>query len=73
MHCILHIDDANCTFSFCRQPFLVERDGVKTYTPLYTDITGNFWINDYNSQEAVDNDDGSCYYNTYVTNNTAGT
>ena len=24
-----------------RQPFLVERDGVKTYTPLYTEIAGD--------------------------------
>ena len=23
--------------------------------------TGNFWINDYNPQEAVDNDDGEQY------------
>eukprot|EP00656_Telonema_subtile_P055484 TRINITY_DN8602_c0_g1_i3.p1 TRINITY_DN8602_c0_g1~~TRINITY_DN8602_c0_g1_i3.p1 ORF type:complete len:296 (-),score=85.39 TRINITY_DN8602_c0_g1_i3:241-1128(-) len=51
--------------SWDRQPFLVERDGVKTYTPLYNEFTRNFFINDYNPQEAVDNDDGSCYYTTH--------
>lgn len=54
--------------SWDRQPFYVKRepdfpDG--TYIPLYTEIMGNFWINDYNSQEAVDNDDDSCYYETH--------
>ena len=46
--------------SWDRQPFYVERDGNKTYTPLYNEITRNFWVNDYNPQEAVDNDDGVC-------------
>merc|ERR1711977_709204 len=32
---------------------------------LFNEITRNFWINDYNPQEAVDNDDGSCYYETH--------
>eukprot|EP00750_Incisomonas_marina_P033516 INCI9889.3.p1 GENE.INCI9889.3~~INCI9889.3.p1 ORF type:complete len:911 (+),score=132.78 INCI9889.3:121-2853(+) len=53
--------------SWNRQPFFVKRDEYPngTYIPLYTEIKGNFWMNDYNSQEAVDNDDGSCYYSTH--------
>eukprot|EP00040_Diaphanoeca_grandis_P029129 m.169705 g.169705 ORF g.169705 m.169705 type:complete len:918 (-) comp31584_c0_seq1:57-2810(-) len=51
--------------SWDRQPFYVQRDGVSTYVPLYNEITGNFWMNDYNPQEAVDNDDGSAYYETH--------
>jgi hypothetical protein len=51
--------------SWDRQPFLVERAGTPTYVPLYREIVGNFWINDYNPQEAVDNDDGSAYYLTH--------
>jgi len=51
--------------SWDRQPFFVERNGKGTYVPLYNEITRNFWINDYNPQEAVDNDDGSNYYNTH--------
>ena len=48
-----------------RQPFFVERDGKGTYIPLYTEIRGNFFINDINAQEAVDNDDNSAYYETH--------
>jgi len=48
--------------SWDRQPFFVAREDFPngTYIPLYNEITGNFFINDYNSQEAVDNDDDSC-------------
>jgi len=53
--------------SWDRQPFFVAREGFPdgTYVPLSTEIVGNFWMNDYNSQEAVDNDDDSCYYDTH--------
>ena len=53
--------------SITRQPFFVSRKGFEsgTYVPLYTEISRNFWMNDYNSQEAVDNDDDSCYYKTH--------
>ena len=36
-----------------------------TYVPLYNEIRGNFWMNDYNPQEATDNDDNSAYYETH--------
>lgn len=51
--------------SWDRQPFLVQRDGKQTYIPLSNEITRNFMINDYNPQEAIDNDDGSAYYETH--------
>jgi hypothetical protein len=51
--------------SWDRQPFYVTRDGEDTYVPLYRTITKNLWINNYNPQEAVDNDDGSCWYETH--------
>mmetsp|Transcript_34796 Transcript_34796/g.91091 ORF Transcript_34796/g.91091 Transcript_34796/m.91091 type:complete len:314 (+) Transcript_34796:205-1146(+) len=51
--------------SWDRQPFLVERDGKQVFEPLYREITKNLWINNYNPQEAVDNDDGSCWYETH--------
>jgi hypothetical protein len=47
--------------SWDRQPFLVERDGQQTFVPVVREITRNLWINNYNPQEAVDNDDGSCW------------
>ena len=31
---------------------------VPTFVPLETEISGNFWMNNYNPQEATDNDDG---------------
>ena len=42
------------------------RDG-KTASVLkaYDNIQNNFMIANYNSQEAIDNDDGSCYYETH--------
>jgi len=42
---------------------------VKTGQPSvikeWDDISENFIIANYNSQEAIDNDDGSCYYHTH--------
>ena len=51
--------------SWDRQPFVVERDGRPTYVPLVNEIRGNLMLNDYNSQEAIDNDDGSSHYETH--------
>lgn len=53
--------------SWDRQPFLYknEETGEKTYVPRMNEIKYNFWMNNYNPQEATDNDDGSCYYNTH--------
>lgn len=53
--------------SWDRQVFVTKvRDG---HTPspekAYDNITGNFMIANYNSQEAIDNDDGSNYYMTH--------
>ena len=31
----------------------------------YDEIRGNFFIGNWYGQEAIDNDDGSCYYNTH--------
>jgi len=51
--------------SWDRQPFVVERGGQSTYVPLLNELRGNFLINDFNPQEAIDNDDGSCYYESH--------
>lgn len=34
-------------------------------TKAYDEITRNFFIGNWYGQEAIDNDDGSCYYNTH--------
>eukprot|EP01050_Picozoa_sp_SAG11_P006235 SAG11_NODE_476_length_9118_cov_5.515911_10_plen_167_part_00 len=51
--------------SWDRQPFYVTLDGKDTYVPKYRTITRNLWFNNYNPQESVDNDDGSCWYETH--------
>jgi len=52
--------------SWDRQPFFyTNAAGKDTYVPSYREIRYNFWVNNYNPQEAVDNDDGSCWYETH--------
>jgi len=53
--------------SWDRQPFMYTgADGTPTFVPR-TNVIGphNFFENDYNPQEAVDNDDSSAYYETH--------
>ena len=45
--------------------FKLEDGGETTTTKLYDSITQNYVIANYNSQEAIDNDDGSSYYDTH--------
>ena len=53
--------------SWDRQPFVWHDSdrNQSTYIPRWNVLERNFWINNYNSQEATDNDDGSCYYETH--------
>ena len=55
--------------SWDRQPYLTEvRDGsTPSLIPAPSNITRNFFINNYHSTWPIDHDDGSCYY--YDTNN----
>ena len=39
--------------------------GQPTVVKKYDEIKGNFFIGNYYGQEAIDNDDGSAYYNTH--------
>merc|ERR1719201_1903496 len=39
--------------------------GKPTVVKKYDEISGNFFIGNYYGQEAIDNDDGSAYYNTH--------
>jgi hypothetical protein len=49
------------------QPYIPDvRDGVNpSITPAVTEIDRNFVMVNYNSQEAVDNDDASEYFHTH--------
>merc|ERR1719506_2998702 len=44
-----------------------DSSGVPTRSIIkkYDEIKGNFFIGNYYGQEAIDNDDGSAYYNTH--------
>jgi len=49
-----------------RQPFLAYNfDGRASMIPEINHVRHNFLIANYQSQEAVDNDDGSAYWHTY--------
>lgn len=49
--------------SWDRQPYLTTvRYGIASLTPLQSNITRNFLINNYHSTWPIDHDDGSCYY-----------
>ena len=49
--------------SWDREPFLTEvRDGTPSLIQAQSNITLNFFINNYHSTWPVDHDDGSCYY-----------
>ena len=53
--------------SWDRQPFLTDaRTGAPSLIQAQTNITRNFFINNYHSTWPIDHDDGSCYfYDTY--------
>ena len=51
--------------SWDRQPYLTDvgsLDGFPSLTPAESNITNNFFINNYHSTWPIDHDDGSCYY-----------
>ena len=52
--------------SWDRQVYVTKvNNGSTSVVKAYDTITRNFVIANYDSQEAIDNDDGSCYYETY--------
>eukprot|EP01060_Flectonema_neradi_P015227 TRINITY_DN218_c1_g1_i9.p1 TRINITY_DN218_c1_g1~~TRINITY_DN218_c1_g1_i9.p1 ORF type:complete len:814 (+),score=246.12 TRINITY_DN218_c1_g1_i9:42-2444(+) len=52
--------------SWDRQPFLTsQRTGQPSIQMAWRDMSHNFFIDNYNLQEGVDNDDGSSYYHTH--------
>ena len=54
--------------SWDRQPYLTGvKNGTPSLTPAQSNITRNFFINNYHSTWPIDHDDGSCYY--YDTHN----
>lgn len=49
--------------SWDRQPYLTEvKNGTPSLTPAQSNLTRNFFINNYHSTWPIDHDDGSCYY-----------
>ena len=52
--------------SWDRVPYITTiRTGKPSIIPEFREITRNYIISTYSSQEAIDTDDGSAYYNTH--------
>eukprot|EP01061_Rhynchopus_euleeides_P019318 TRINITY_DN3171_c2_g1_i1.p1 TRINITY_DN3171_c2_g1~~TRINITY_DN3171_c2_g1_i1.p1 ORF type:complete len:815 (+),score=298.15 TRINITY_DN3171_c2_g1_i1:44-2446(+) len=52
--------------SWDRQPFLTTtRTGEPSVQMAWRELRNNFFIDNYNLQEGIDNDDGSAYYHTH--------
>ena len=49
-----------------RQVYVTDvKDGSPSVDKAYDEVRQNFFIGNWYGQEAIDNDDGSCYYNTH--------
>eukprot|EP00475_Leptophrys_vorax_P015852 TRINITY_DN2221_c0_g2_i1.p1 TRINITY_DN2221_c0_g2~~TRINITY_DN2221_c0_g2_i1.p1 ORF type:complete len:787 (-),score=214.49 TRINITY_DN2221_c0_g2_i1:1749-4109(-) len=66
-NCVRESGDHGPFNSWDRQPFLTTvRDGkTPSFTPAVNEIRSNFIIGTYQTQDAIDNDDGSAYYHTH--------
>ena len=59
-------DDCVVLFQWDRQVYVTDvKDGSPSVDKAYDEIRQNFFIGNWYGQEAIDNDDGSCYYNTH--------
>ena len=64
-NCVRESGDHGPFNSWDRVPYITDFEGRgPTVVPQFRQITKNFVLSVYSSQEAIDNDDGSAYYNT---------
>lgn len=65
-NCVRESGDHGPFNSWDRVPYITTlRNGTPSIIPALREITKNFIISVYASQEAIDTDDGSAYYNTH--------
>jgi len=65
-NCVRESGDHGPFNSWDRLPYITTvRNGTPSIVPEFREITQNFIIGVYASQEAIDTDDGSAYYNTH--------
>jgi len=65
-NCVRESGDHGPFNSWDRVPYITTiGSGKPSVIPKYREITRNFIISVYSSQEAIDTDDGSSYYNTH--------
>jgi len=65
-NCVRESGDHGPFNSWDRVPYITTlRNGTPSIIPAWRNITRNFVISTYASQEAIDNDDGSSYYSTH--------
>jgi len=65
-NCVRESGDHGPFNSWDRVPYITTlRTGKPSIIPAWREITRNFIISTYSSQEAIDTDDGSSYYRTH--------
>jgi len=65
-NCLRESGDHGPFNSWDRVPYITTiRNGTPSTTPAYREISRNFILSTYASQEAIDTDDGSSYYHTH--------
>jgi len=65
-NCVRESGDHGPFNSWDRVPYITTiRNGSASVVPAFRDISHNFLLSTYSSQEAIDTDDGSAYYRTH--------
>jgi len=65
-NCVRESGDHGPFNSWDRVPYITDiATGKASIVPQFRELTRNFIIATYSSQEAIDTDDGSAYYNTH--------
>ena len=65
-NCVRESGDHGCFNSWDRQVYLTTvRNGTASPIKGFDEIDHNFIIGNYDTQDCIDNDDGSCYYKQY--------
>eukprot|EP00937_MAST-01D_sp_MAST-1D-sp2_P004825 g4825.t1 len=65
-NCVRESGDHGPFNSWDRVPYITNiRTGKPSIIPEFREVTQNFIVSTYSSQEAIDTDDGSAYYNTH--------
>lgn len=66
LNCVRESGDHGPVNSWDRVPYITTfATGKPSIVPKFREFVHNFFVATYSSQQAIDNDDGSCYYSTH--------